>query len=78
MEIGLYSFAENTPDPLNGGHRRGSDEVRAVVLAQAIEVEADLVGQLDLLEEVAQPLPVADIPAEGLRCPAFALAAMGL
>ena len=28
-----------------------------------------------LVEEVAQPLPVGDIPDEALRCPAFALAA---
>jgi predicted TIM-barrel fold metal-dependent hydrolase len=28
--------------------------------------------------EVAQPLPVEEIPAESLRCPAFALAAMGM
>ena len=31
-------------------------EVGAVVLADAEDVEPDLVGQLDLLEQVAQPL----------------------
>ena len=36
---------------------RGDDEVRPVVLADAEDVEPDLVGQLDLLEQVAHPLP---------------------
>ena len=26
MQIGLYSFAENTPDPLNGGHLQSPAE----------------------------------------------------
>ena len=38
----------------DGGRRDG--EVGAVVLADAEDVEADLVGELDLLEEVAQAL----------------------
>ena len=33
---------------------RGDGEVGAVVLADAEDVEADLVGELDLLDEVAQ------------------------
>ena len=36
--------------------RRGDDEVGAVMLADAEDVEADLVGELDLLDQVAQPL----------------------
>ena len=36
--------------------RRGDGEVGAVVLADAEDVEPDLVGELDLLEQVAQPL----------------------
>ena len=35
---------------------RGDDEVGAVVLADAEDVEPDLVGQLDLLQQVLQPL----------------------
>ena len=38
------------------GHRRRGDEIGAVVLAQAVEIEADLIGQLDLLEQVREPL----------------------
>ena len=40
---------------------RGDDEVRAMVLAHAEDVEADLVGELDLLHQVAQPLLRADV-----------------
>ena len=40
--------------------RRRDDEVRAVMLADAEDVEPDLVGQLDLLDQVAQPLLGAD------------------
>ncbi len=36
---------------------RGDDEVGAVVLADAEDVEPDLVGELDLLDQVAHPLP---------------------
>ena len=36
--------------------RRGDGEVGTVVLADAEDVEADLVGELDLLDEVAQAL----------------------
>ena len=39
--------------------RRRDDEVGPVVLADAEDVEPDLVGQLDLLEQVAQPLLLA-------------------
>jgi hypothetical protein len=35
-----------------------------VVLADAEDVEADLVGQLGLLEEVAQPLCRVDLGAD--------------
>ena len=42
MEIGLYSFAENTPDPLNGGHRQSPAE-RLRDLLEEIEL-ADQVG----------------------------------
>ena len=51
------------PDPLRarGGRRehdrrRRDGEVGPVVLADAEDVEADLVGELDLLDQVAQPL----------------------
>ena len=40
--------------------RRRDGEVGAVVLADAEDVEADLVGELDLLDQVAQPLAGAD------------------
>ena len=45
----------------DGGRRDG--EVGAVVLADAEDVEPDLVGELDLLDQVAQPLGGADDPA---------------
>ena len=55
---------------LGGGrqHDRGrrDDEVGPVVLADAEDVEADLVGQLDLLEQVGQPPLLGDRLA-GLR-----------
>ena len=38
----------------DGGRRDG--EVGAVVLADAEDVEPDLVGELDLLDQVAEPL----------------------
>ena len=45
---------------------RGDREVGAVVLADAEDVEADLVGELDLLEQVAQPLAGATVrPVRG-------------
>ena len=43
--------------------RRRDREVRPVVLADAEDVEPDLVGEHDLLDEVAQPLRGADRPA---------------
>ncbi len=36
--------------------RRGDSEVGAVVLADSEDIEPDLVGELDLLDQVAQPL----------------------
>ena len=39
---------------------RGDREIWAVVLADAEDVEADLVGQLHLLDHIAQPLLGAD------------------
>ena len=51
------------PDPLGARGRRGQDdrrrgdrEVGPMVLADAEDVQPDLVGQLDLLDQVAQPL----------------------
>ena len=41
MEIGLYSFAENTPDPLNGGH-----------LQSPAERLRDLLEEIKLADEV--------------------------
>ena len=35
MEIGLYSFAENTPDPLNGGHLQSPAELVEEIHRQA-------------------------------------------
>jgi hypothetical protein len=43
--------------------RRGDREVRTMVLAEAEHVQADLVGELDLLDQVAQALLGADRPA---------------
>ena len=40
--------------------RRRDGEVGAVVLADREDVEADLVGELGLLDQVAQPLAHAD------------------
>ena len=42
--------------------RGGGGVVGAVVLAEAEDVEADLVGQHDLLDQVAQALGRADVP----------------
>ena len=41
--------------------RRRDGEVGTVVLADAEDVEPDLVGELDLLDQVAQPLLGADV-----------------
>ncbi len=38
------------------GHGRRGDEVRPMVLAEAIEIEAELVGQLDFLEQILEPI----------------------
>src|SRR5690606_41614858 len=43
MELGLYSFAENTPDPLNGGHLQSPAE-RLRDLLEEIEL-ADQLGR---------------------------------
>ena len=61
MEIGLYSFAENTPDPLNGGHLQSPAE-RLMDLLEEIEL-ADQVG-LDFygLGEHHRPDFVASAP----------------
>ena len=55
---------------IGGEHDRGRGrrEVRAVVLADAEDVEPDLVGELDLLDEVAQPLAGRQrAPVPGVR-----------
>ena len=51
------------PDPLRALRRggeddrgRGHDEVRPVVLAHSEDIQPDLVGQLDLLDEIPGPL----------------------
>ena len=61
MEIGLYSFAENTPDPLNGGHLQSPAE-RLKDLLEEIKL-ADEVG-LDFygLGEHHRPDFVASAP----------------
>ncbi len=61
MEIGLYSFAENTPDPLNGNHLQSPAE-RLRDLLEEIEL-ADQVG-LDFygLGEHHRPDFVASAP----------------
>ena len=46
---------------------RGDGEVGAVVLADAEDVEADLVGELDLLDQVAQALLRADDGPDAVR-----------
>src|SRR5690606_42113566 len=49
-------------------HRRGrGDVIRPVVLAQPEHVEADLVGQLDRLQQVARPLFGADEDRKSTR-----------
>jgi len=61
MELGLYSFAENTPDPLNGGHLQSPAER----LRDLIE-EIELADQLGLafygLGEHHRPDYVASAP----------------
>ena len=47
------------------GARNG--EIRAVMFADAEDVEPNLVGELDLLEQVAQPLRGADGPGGRAR-----------
>ena len=47
-----------------GDCRRGDDEVGAMVLADREHVEAELVGELGLLEQVAHPLLGADARGE--------------
>ncbi len=49
----------------DGGRRDG--EVGPVVLADAEDVEPDLVGELDLLEQVPEPLPGAQLGRGQLR-----------
>ena len=55
--------------PLGGGRehdrRRRDREVGPVVLADAEDVEPDPVGELDLLDQVAQPLLRPDLPTGG-------------
>ncbi len=46
--------------------RRGGDEILPVVLADAEDVETDLIGQLDLLHQVSEPLDGVD-PLAGQR-----------
>jgi len=43
--------------------RGGDSELGPVVLADAEDVQSDLIGELNLLEQVAQPLRRADRPA---------------
>ena len=61
----LVSRIALRPRGARGEHdgRRRHGEVGPVVLADAEDVEADLVGELDLLDEVAQALGGADRPA---------------
>ena len=42
-----------------------AEEIRPVVLADAEHFEADLIGKLDLLDQIAQPLRRAQDPAGG-------------
>jgi len=61
MEIGLYSFAENTPDPLNGGHLQSPAERLRDLLEEiklADEVGLDFFG----LGEHHRPDYVASAP----------------
>ena len=61
MEIGLYSFAENTPDPLNGGHLQSpAERLRDLLeeIALADEVGLDFYG----LGEHHRPDFVASAP----------------
>jgi len=63
-------------DPLRarrgGGEHDGGcrdDELAAVVLPQAVDVQADLVRELDLVEEPPDPLVRADRSTRlGIRC----------
>ena len=41
--------------------RHGDRVVGAVVLADPVDVEADLIGQLDLIEQVSKPLADVDL-----------------
>ncbi len=50
MELGLYSFAENTPDPLNGNslqspRERLSDLIEEIELADAVGLDVFGVGE---------------------------------
>ena len=61
MEIGLYSFAENTPDPLNGGHKQSpAERLRDLLeeIALADQVGLDFYG----LGEHHRPDFVASAP----------------
>ena len=61
MEIGLYSFAENTPDPLNGGRLQSpADRLRDLLeeIKLADEVGLDFYG----LGEHHRPDFVASAP----------------
>jgi hypothetical protein len=63
-----------------------TDEVAAMVGGNAARVygfDLDALGSVatkfgPLVDEVARPLDSSDIPPEGLRCPAFALAKAGV
>ena len=43
--------------------RSGGDEIRAVMLAEGEDVEADLISQFDGFEQILQPPGGADLPA---------------
>jgi hypothetical protein len=52
--------------------RRRDDVVRPMVLADAVDVEAHLLGQHDLLDEVTQPLGCRDVASRSRLTRAFA------
>ena len=70
MEIGLYSFAENTPDPLNGNHLQTPAERLRDLLEEIEEEIREIIPSSTIfthLEPLEDPLSFEDTDLERQR-----------